>query len=66
LVIQNLQVKVLNQLKQVFPTKSRPHIYTKGGGWIDMTHFLFYVGVVAIQFKDEGHDNPMGATLNAK
>lgn len=38
------------------------YIYTKKGGWIDMSHFMFYAGR-AYQHKMRGEEHPAGKAL---
>jgi RHS repeat-associated protein len=38
------------------------YIYTEEGGWIDMSHFMFYAGK-AYQYKQDGEKYPMGKAL---
>ncbi len=45
-----------------FNSKKGRYIYTEKGGWIDMTHFLFYAGK-AYQYKLEGKNNPVGESV---
>lgn len=42
-----------------FNMKKGRYIYTTKGGWIDMTHFLFYAGT-AYKYKQDGSSNPIG------
>ena len=41
-----------------FNNKKGRYIYTKKGGWIDMTHFMFYAGR-AYKYKEEGRKDPV-------
>jgi RHS repeat-associated protein len=45
-----------------FNTQADRYIYTEKGGWIDMSHFLFYAGT-AYQYKQEGEKYPVGKAL---
>ena len=45
-----------------FNKKVGRYIYTKKGGWIDMTHFMFYAGQ-AYKYKTEGCKDPIGETI---
>ena len=45
-----------------FNMKKGRYIYTEKGGWIDMTHFLFYAGK-AYKYKQQGHKNPIGEAV---
>ena len=38
------------------------YIYTKEGGWIDMSHFMFYAGR-AYEYKQAGEEYPVGKAL---
>jgi hypothetical protein len=45
-----------------FNKKEGRYIYTEKGGWIDMSHFLFYAGK-AYQYKLDGKENPIGEAV---
>jgi len=45
-----------------FNNKEGRYIYTEKGGWIDMSHFMFYAGR-AYQYKQDGVNNPMGEAV---
>lgn len=45
-----------------FNKKVGRYIYTKKGGWIDMTHFMFYAGQ-AYKYKTEGCKDPVEKTI---
>ncbi len=45
-----------------FNTSSDKYIYTEEGGWIDMSHFMFYAGR-AYEYKQKGEQYPMGKAL---
>ncbi len=38
------------------------YIYTKNGGWVDMSHFMFYAGR-AYKYKQDGSKNPIGEAV---
>lgn len=45
-----------------FNMKKGRYIYTTKGGWVDMTHFLFYAGA-AYNYKQDGSKNPIGKAV---
>lgn len=45
-----------------FNQKKGRYVYTERGGWIDMTHFLFYAGK-AYKYQQEGEKYPIGKAL---
>ncbi|WP_223810786.1 RHS repeat-associated core domain-containing protein [Flavobacterium baculatum] len=45
-----------------FNMKKGRYIYTKKGGWLDMTHFLFYASK-AYNYRENGVSNPIGKAL---
>ena len=48
-----------------YNTKQSRYIYTEKGGWIDMSHFMFYAGR-AYQYKVDGEKNPVGEAVQFK
>jgi RHS repeat-associated protein len=44
--------------------KNNRYIYTKYGGWIDMSHFLFYASRAYNHSKDINCPNPFNKTIN--
>jgi hypothetical protein len=58
-----------NQLRPLpnetyYNNKEGRYVYTESGGWIDMSHFIFYAGK-ALGYKDRGSDNPVERALQA-
>lgn len=47
-----------------FNNKQSRYIYTKDGGWMDMSHFMFYAGT-AYAAKLDGEENPVGEAVQA-
>lgn len=47
---------------QYFNTRDTRYIYTENGGWIDMSHFMFYAGQ-AYKLKQDGISNPVGEAV---
>jgi len=45
-----------------FNDKEGRYIYTENGGWIDMSHFMFYAGR-AYDYKLSGEKNPIGKAV---
>jgi len=45
-----------------FNTKKGRYIYTEKGGWLDMSHFMFYAGK-AYKYQQEGKENPIGEAV---
>lgn len=45
-----------------FNNKEGRYIYTENGGWIDMSHFMFYAGR-AYQHKQNGHEDPINKAV---
>jgi RHS repeat-associated protein len=45
-----------------YNTLSTRYIYTEKGGWVDMSHFMFYAGT-AYQFKLDGENDPVGKAI---
>ena len=55
-------LKVVPTETGYFNKKVGRYIYTEKGGWIDMSHFMFYAGR-AYKYKIEGCKNPIGETI---
>jgi RHS repeat-associated protein len=56
------QMRPLPTQTGYFNQKKGRYIYTKKGGWVDMTHFMFYAGK-AYKYKQEGVENPIGEAV---
>lgn len=56
------QMRPLPTQTGYFNRKEGRYIYTEKGGWVDMTHFMFYAGK-AYQYKLDGKDNPIGEAV---
>ncbi len=56
------QMRPLPTQTGYFNMKKGRYIYTKKGGWLDMTHFMFYAGK-AYKYKNDGHKNPIGEAV---
>jgi len=56
------QMRPLPKETGYFNKKKGRYIYTEKGGWVDMTHFLFYAGR-AYKYKQEGEENPIGEAV---
>ena len=54
--------KILPISTPYFNKKEGRYIYTEKGGWVDMTHFLFYAGK-ALEAKKAGEKNPIGEAM---
>ena len=55
-------IKVVPATTAPFNKCKGRYIYTKKGGWIDMSHFMFYAGR-AYQHKMSGEEYPVGKAL---
>src|SRR5690554_789502 len=53
------QMRPLPTQTGYFNMKKGRYIYTTKGGWVDMTHFMFYAGK-AYKYKEDGISNPIG------
>ena len=56
------QMRPLPTQTPYFNTKEGRYIYTEKGGWVDMSHFMFYAGK-AYKYKQEGNENPIGEAV---
>jgi RHS repeat-associated protein len=56
------QMRPLPTQTGYFNRKEGRYVYTEKGGWVDMTHFMFYAGK-AYQYKLDGEKNPIGEAV---
>lgn len=56
------QMRPLPTQTGFFNMKKGRYIYTKKGGWLDMSHFMFYAGK-AYKYKLDGEKYPVGKAL---